>query len=50
MGCGVIASENNYEEEILKLKKNYEIFCENFKKQKIINDGAEQAIKIILNI
>ena len=49
-GCGVMASEDNYEEEVLKLKKNYEMFCENFKKQKIDNNGAEEAIKLILNI
>ena len=50
VGCGVMASEDNYEEEVLKLKKNYEMFCENFKKQKIDNNGAEEAIKLILNI
>lgn len=49
-GCAILSSEENYENEIFKLRTNYEIFCENFYKQKINNDGAEQAIKLILNI
>lgn len=48
-GCGLIANENNYENQINVLVNNFEYFKKNFLKYSNNNNGAEEASNIIIN-
>lgn len=47
-GCGLIADENNYENEIPKLINNFTNFKKNFLKYSTDENGAEEAANIIV--
>ncbi len=49
-GCGILGNEENYEDLISELNKNFEKFEANYDTLKIDNYGAENAAKIIINI
>lgn len=47
-GCGLIANENNYENEIPKLINNFSTFKKNYLKYSNNENGAEEAANIII--
>ena len=47
-GCGLIANENNYENEIPKLINNFLTFKKNYLKYSNNENGAEEAANIIV--
>jgi len=47
-GCGLIADENNYENEIPKLINNFSTFKKNYLKYSNNENGAEEAANIII--
>ena len=49
-GCGILGNEENYEDLITELNKNFEKYETNYDALKIDNHGADNAAKIILDI
>ena len=49
-GCGIISSNDNYENDLQNLLKNFEMYENNYEIINETRDGAEEAKDIILNI
>ena len=49
-GTGIISDKDNYEKKIIELNNDFIKFENNFKKNKIDNDGAHNAALVISNI
>ena len=49
-GCGIISSNDNYENDLQNLLINFEMYEKNYDMIDENSDGAEEAKNLILNI